>query len=308
MVNYIWGVMIILGIIYGVVFGDIEKVNNQIIYSAKEAIELAISMLGIVAFWNGLMEIGKASGLIGRMTKRIMPIIDFLYPGIPTGHKVKEEIATNMISNILGLGWEATSSGIKSMKYLQELNSRKAIASNNMCTFLVINISSLQLIPIVVFYIVIDGIANKVKIYDEFVKGAKEGMGIVFKIAPALIGLIVAVGITRASGLLDFIVSIIEPLGNLCKIPSDIIPIAFIRLFSTSAANGLLIDIYKTYGPDSYLGVLASVVMSCTEAAFYTMSVYFSAVKVSKTRWTLAGALVAIIAGLIASIVIVGLI
>lgn len=148
MVNYIWGVMIILGIIYGIVFGDIEKVNNQIIYSTKEAIELAISMLGIVAFWNGLMEIGKASGLISRMTKRIMPVIDFLYPGIPTGHKVKEDIATNMISNILGLGWAATSSGIKSMKYLQELNNRKTIASNNMCTFLVINISSLQLIPI----------------------------------------------------------------------------------------------------------------------------------------------------------------
>ncbi len=148
MLNYLWGLMIIIGIIVGVLKGNIAEVSNATINSSKEAVTLCITMLGIMAMWTGLMQIAKKCGLIESLTRALRPILKYLFPDIPKDHIVNEYIASNMIANILGLGWAATPMGLMSMKELKKLNNDSERASCDMCTLLIINISSLQLIPV----------------------------------------------------------------------------------------------------------------------------------------------------------------
>lgn len=153
MLNYIWAFMILIGILYGAFTGNISEVSNGFLTSSKEAITLCITMLGVLSFWSGIMEIGKRAGIIRQMTKLIMPFVNFLFPNIPKNHESREYITTNIIANILGLGWAATPPGLRAMESLSKLNEEKNgrkkvhISSDEMCTFLVINISSLQIIP-----------------------------------------------------------------------------------------------------------------------------------------------------------------
>lgn len=148
MLNYLWGFMIIIAIIVGIFSGRIDEVSNATLSSSKEAVTLCISMLGIMAMWTGLMEIAKKNGIVSSFTKALRPILRFLFPDIPQYHIVNEYIASNMIANILGLGWAATPMGLMAMKELKKLNKDSDVASYDMCTFLIINISSLQLIPV----------------------------------------------------------------------------------------------------------------------------------------------------------------
>lgn len=165
MLNYIWAFMIMLGVIYAALTGHMDDVTNAALDSAGEAISLCITMAGVVALWMGLMEIAKESGLIQKMTRGIGPFLDFMFPEIPKRHPAREYIATNIIANILGLGWACTPAGLKAMEELAKLEGERGnpaylpenrgtrgggerIASNEMCTFLILNISSLQLIPV----------------------------------------------------------------------------------------------------------------------------------------------------------------
>ncbi len=148
MLNYIWGFMIIVGILFGALNGTIPDITDAALNSAKDAVTLCITMTGVMSLWVGLMEIAKNTGLIRSLTRKLQPFIDFMFPNIPKGHIAREHISTNIIANILGLGWAATPAGLKAMEALQELNKGKNIASTEMCTFLIINISSLQLIPV----------------------------------------------------------------------------------------------------------------------------------------------------------------
>ncbi|MCC8017835.1 MAG: spore maturation protein [Lachnospiraceae bacterium] len=160
------------------------------------------------------------------------------------------------------------------------------------------------ILPLVVFYIVGCGMAAKAPVYDSFIKGAGNGLETVVKLAPALIGLMVATGVLRASGFLDFTA---EMIGNLLPetvFPSALVPLCVVKLFSSSAATGLLLDIYRQYGTDSLPGLTASLMLSSTETVFYTMSVYFMSAGIKKTRYTLCGALLASFAGIIASAVL----
>ncbi len=148
MLNYIWGLMIVIGIIVAALTGKIPELTDQILDSAKEAISLLIVMLGVVSMWNGVMKIAEESGLVEGITKKISPIIKFLYPKLPEESKAKKYIAANMVANFLGLGWASTPTGLMAFQELDKLNNNSKIASHEMCTFLIINISSLQLIPI----------------------------------------------------------------------------------------------------------------------------------------------------------------
>ncbi len=198
MLNYIWAFMIIIGVIYGAVTGNIKEVSNAALDSAGEAVSLCITMIGVMALWVGLMEIAQKSGLIEKLAKGIRPFIVFMFPGIPRGHAAEEYISTNIIANVLGLGWACTPAGLKAMEELAKLeeergmpgyapagnsgwkqpegadqnrvfqkagsgmagrnaeigfvggkaSKRERVASNEMCTFLILNISSLQLIPV----------------------------------------------------------------------------------------------------------------------------------------------------------------
>lgn len=158
--NYLWAFMILIGVVYAAFHGTLPAITNAALDSAKEAVTLCIAMTGVMSFWVGLMKIAEKSGIIAGLSRRLRPFLRFLFPGIPEGHVANEYIATNMIANIFGLGWAATPAGLKAMEALQELNvencKRKGtskhrgldIATDEMCTFLIINISSLQLIPV----------------------------------------------------------------------------------------------------------------------------------------------------------------
>lgn len=163
MLNYLWGFMILIGLGFGITTGQIEALSNAALDSAGEAVTLALTMLGIMAMWTGLMEIARQSGLMDKMTHGMTPVLRFLFPRIPKDHKANEYITANMIANLLGLGWAATPMGLKAMKELAQLERERIAArkpdtiaddvhlkkaSDEMCTFLVINISSLQLIPV----------------------------------------------------------------------------------------------------------------------------------------------------------------
>lgn len=148
MLNYLWGIMIILGIVVAVFTGNIDEVSNATISSSKEAVSLCITMLGVMAMWTGLMQIAKKCGLVGAFTRKMRPVIRLLFPDIPKDHIVNEYIASNMIANILGLGWAATPMGLMAMREFKKLNHDSEEASCDMCTMLIVNISSLQLIPV----------------------------------------------------------------------------------------------------------------------------------------------------------------
>ncbi|MCI9417680.1 MAG: nucleoside recognition protein [Eubacterium sp.] len=180
--NYLWGFMIVIGIVFAAFNGTLPEVTEAAVGSAKEAVMLCIGMTGIMSFWVGIMRIAENAGMIEGATKKMMPFLRFLFPGIPREHPANRYIATNMIANVFGLGWAATPAGLKAMEALSELEEErreakgrkeaafrqrkaggkarfrrkekermavpKGVASNEMCTFLIINISSLQLISV----------------------------------------------------------------------------------------------------------------------------------------------------------------
>ena len=160
------------------------------------------------------------------------------------------------------------------------------------------------IIPLFIVVILMSGFLNRRNAYADFVKGANKGLMTAVDILPTLAGLMVAVGILRASGLLDALTRLSGNWMEHIGFPSQLVPLAVVRMFSSSAATGLLLDVYEQFGTDSRIGRIASVMMSSSETIFYTMSIYFMTVKVKKTRWTLAGALVATIAGITASTIL----
>lgn len=163
------------------------------------------------------------------------------------------------------------------------------------------------IIPILVFYIVGMGILMKQNVYEEFIEGAKDGFHTVIGIMPTMVGLMVAVGILRASGFLEDFSNVLGRVTEQIHVPAELLPLAIVKMFSSSAATGLLLDLYKEYGTDSFLGMAASIMLSSTETIFYTMSVYFMSIRIKKGRYTLAGALLATVAGIGMSIFLAGI-
>ena len=157
------------------------------------------------------------------------------------------------------------------------------------------------MIPLVILSIVSYGLLKGVNVYDAFVEGAADGLKIVVKLLPTLIGLMIAVGMLRTSGALDGITRLISPLISWTKFPTEVIPLTLMRSVSAAASVGLLLDNFKMYGPDSFIGRLISIMFGCTETIFYTMSVYFMTVKIKDSRYTLKGALISTLAGIVAS-------
>lgn len=148
MLNAIWAFMIIIGIIYGAFTGHLSDISAAALDSATEAVSLCITMLGIMAFWVGLMKIAECSGMVTSITASLRPILRHLFPNLSPDSKAMEYISTNVVANILGLGWACTPAGLKAMEELSRLSPKKEVATNEMCNFLILNISSLQLIPV----------------------------------------------------------------------------------------------------------------------------------------------------------------
>lgn len=150
--NYLWAFMILTGVVFAAFHGTLPAVTQAALDSAKEAVTLCITMMGVMSFWVGLMRIAEKAGIIEGLSRKMRPVLHFLFPDLPQEHPVNEYIATNMIANVFGLGWAATPAGLKAMEELAEIKKEKGlpeeVASNEMCTFLILNISSLQLIPV----------------------------------------------------------------------------------------------------------------------------------------------------------------
>lgn len=163
------------------------------------------------------------------------------------------------------------------------------------------------IVPFLILVILVYGISMNVEVYHTFIEGAEKGFRTVIGIMPTLIGLMTAVGILRASGCLEFISDVLGMVTDKIGFPGELVPISIVKMFSSSAATGLLVDLYKEFGTDSFVGRAASIAMSCTETIFYTMSVYFLSVKIKHTRYTLAGGLLATMAGLVASVMLAGM-
>lgn len=160
MLNYLWAGMIVIGVVFAAFTGKMPDITNAALDSSKEAVTLCITMLGVMSFWVGLMEIAKRAGIMESAARRMRPLIRFLFPSLPKGHPAEEHITANIIANVLGLGWAATPAGLRAMDELGRLEEdrrrgrlpgpvrEKGVANNEMCTFLIVNISSLQLIPV----------------------------------------------------------------------------------------------------------------------------------------------------------------
>lgn len=157
-------------------------------------------------------------------------------------------------------------------------------------------------IPFIILFIVGNGLLRRQRVYEDFLDGAKSGVRTVVEIMPTLVGLMVAVGVLRASGFLDFLSDMLAKVLSFTNFPTELVPLAIVKMFSSSAATGLLLDLYKEHGTDSMIGLAASIMLSSTETIFYTMSIYFMTVKVKRTRYTLVGALIATFAGIVASV------
>lgn len=174
-------------------------------------------------------------------------------------------------------------------------------------TMQVISYLSNLMIPFLLFYVIGYGLLSKRDIYTDFLDGAKDGLKTVMGIVPTLIGLMTAVGILRASGFLEFLGSLLGKVTGQIGLPAELVPLTLVRMFSSSAATGLLADIFKEFGTDSPTGLMAGIMLSATESVFYCMSVYFGSVKIQKTRYTIPGALLATLAGVLGAVWIVNL-
>lgn len=148
MLNYIWGSMILLGIVVASFTGRLPDVTNAALESAQEAVTVCIKMLGILSMWTGLMKIAESGGLIKALSRRMAPLLCYLFPELKKDSKAMKYIATNFIANILGIGWAATPAGLKAMEELQKLNPDKSTASKSMCMFMIFNMSSLQIVSV----------------------------------------------------------------------------------------------------------------------------------------------------------------
>ena len=168
----------------------------------------------------------------------------------------------------------------------------------------IINFLSSLAMPLIILMIFIYGVIEKKEVFDKFIEGAKEGIKIVINIFPTLIGLFLAVGTLRSSGVLDMAIKLIEPLLHMMNFPTEIMPLALLRPISGSSSIAVATDIMKTFGVDSQIGIMAGVIMGATETTLYTIAVYSSSVKIKKTRFVLVASLTADIVGIITSVIV----
>lgn len=148
MLNVIWGFFLIGGILTGAFLGRMDLVTNAVIDGGRNAVELAFTMAGVVAVWSGILKIAEKGGMIDALAEKMEPFLDFLFPEVPRGHAARRYISANFTANFLGLGWAATPAGLLAMEELAKLNGKTGRASNAMCMFLVVNMSSLQLVTV----------------------------------------------------------------------------------------------------------------------------------------------------------------
>ncbi|SEN97531.1 Spore maturation protein SpmA [bacterium A37T11] len=401
--NYVWVSFFLIAFIVALVklifFGDTEvfqKIVTALFEMAQTGATTSLGLIGMMTFALGIMKIGERGGMINLFARAVGPFFNKLFPEIPKNHPAFGSILMNFSANMLGLDNAATPLGLKAMKELQELNPNKETASNAQIMFIVLNASSLALLPInimayrqeagakdpsdifmpillatffstlvglimvaiyqrinlfnrvilayiggltliigcllayfsslpqaeiaaiskvsgnlILFGLFVSFIAlalfKKINVYDAFIDGAKEGFDVAVKIIPYLVGILVAVGVFRASGTLDYLVQGISHLVAWMGFDTrfvEALPVAFMKPLSGSGARGLMVELMNARGADDFASRVACVIQGSTETTFYVLAVYFGSVAIKKTRHALPCALISELAGVIAAIII----
>lgn len=428
MINPIWLTLLLIGIITGLLTDHLEAITTATFDACKIAMmNIALPLAGVMALWLGIMRLAEKSGSLQKLASFLRPLLVRLFPDIPPHHPAMGSIVMNIAANMLGLGNAATPLGLRAMQDLEKLNPHPGVATNAMCTFLAINTSSIQLIPVTAIGILaaagathptaiistaliaslcscITGITaakilqrlpafktpapdtsitiktpplassstfelctpshplsfwgkgilllfitifigtgwrlvahqlpltspflafleslsllaipfllgffslyahlRGVPVYEEFVEGAKEGFHVVLRIFPYLVAILVAIGIFRAAGCITFLSHLLAPLLNHIGLPSELLPLIFVRPLSGSAATGCFAEIVKSAGPNSFLSQLAGTILGGTETTLYVLAVYFGSIAIKRGRHALAVGLIADTAGVVAALLI----
>ncbi len=401
MLNYIWlGFFLaaFLSCIYQFFVRDNNGIFAQVVQAtfdmASLSVEIALGLVGVLCLWLGFFTIAERAGFVELLTKAFRPLFKKLMPEVPSNHPAIGSVTMNMAANMLGLDNAATPLGLKAMQDLQELNPNKAIASNAQILFLVLNTSSVTLLPVtiflfraqqgsvdptavfipillatccstlagllivafiqrlnlfnktVLFYLLgfgaliglllafllgessvslaerssllgnllllliiitflVMGFLRKVNVYDAFIDGAKQGFDVALKIIPYLVAMLVAIGVLRASMVLDIVLKSIEKVVIALGLNPDFIaalPTALMRPFSGSGARAMLLETMNNYGVDSFAANVAAIVQGSTETTFYVLAVYFGSVGINRVRHAIGCGLFADLAGIIAAI------
>jgi spore maturation protein SpmA len=401
--NYVWVAFFLLSFIVALVklifFQDyqiFQNIVNSTFDMSKTGAEISLGLIGLMTFWLGIMKIGEKGGMINIFARAVGPFFNKIFPEVPKNHPALGSILMNFSANMLGLDNAATPLGLKAMKELQELNPDKETASNAQIMFIVLNASSLTLLPIsimayrkeagaidpsdvfipiliatffsslvgliavsiyqkinlfqktillylgaltlliggalyyfttlpqdqmnivasvagnvILFSIIISFITlafvKKINVFETFIEGAVEGLQVAFKIIPYLVGILVAVGVLRGSGAMDFIIEGISFgvafLGfDTAFVPA--LPVALMKPLSGSGARGLMVELMNNSGADSFASRVACIIQGSTETTFYVLAVYFGSVAIKRTRHALPAALLAELAGVVAAIII----
>ncbi|MDD3813647.1 MAG: nucleoside recognition domain-containing protein [Desulfocapsaceae bacterium] len=428
-INIIWLAMVVLATVTASYTGKMDALTKASFESAKDAVVLAIGLIGPMALWLGIMKVAEVGGLMQIIARRVRPLMVRLFPEVPHDHPAMSAMIMNMAANALGLGNAATPMGIKAMQELEKLAPEKGTATNAMCLFLAINTScvtilplgvitvraaagatnpasifipsliatccstlvaivmakilavrerepgvarehqvtaeaphlepsaapetgsellppgpagrifiwlmiaaflggvgyqlsmasepfafsaaslnalSSWLIPILISGLLIFGYLRGVKIYEALTDGAKEGFSTAVRIIPFMVAIFVAIGMFRASGAMDIMITILSPITTAMGMPAEALAMALMRPLSGSGAFGLMSEIVNQ-APNSFLADLVSVIQGSTETTFYVLAVYFGAVGIRRTRHALPAALCADAAGIIAAVLVCNL-
>lgn len=450
MLNYVWLFLAVSAVIIGGINGHLKELTDGIVKGAETAVTVAIGLIGIMALWLGIMRIAEKSGLVKLLANFLQPVFKFLFPDVPKGHPAISSMTMNIAANMLGLSNAATPLGLRAMKDLQSLNPTPDTATNAMCTFLAINTSSVQLIPmtavailasagskyptaivgtsllatfcstlagigavkwmekwrifrlnkqttnqnseadkkdnsiqnnsaikdcdtdteqslnksyekplsifgrvimfcwLLFFVFLFAGMASPeligwgvriadlpqpflarainaisllaipflvtffplyatlkgVKVYEEFVIGAKEGFEVAVRIIPYLVAILVAIGMFRGAGGIELLSKFFGALLSKIGFPVELLPMALMRPLSGSATLGIFSDLVKQYGPDSLIARMAGTLYGSTETTFYVVAIYFGSVNIRRFRHSVAAGLIADLVGVIAAVII----
>lgn len=401
MLNWIWLsfflVAFVMAIVTSTIGGDAEvwsRLMNTTFESSKKAFEICLGLTGVLSFWLGLMKVGEQGGVIARFSRLINPLFSRIFPGIPAGHPAQGSILMNVSANILGLDNAATPMGLKAMKELQQLNTKKDTASDAMIMFLVLNTSGLTIIPIsimmyrsqfgaanpsdifmpillatacssfgglllcclkqkvrmldkvilgtfagaiafiggisyffsqldqeqltlyssvfsnvllfsVIILFLLAGVRKKVPLFSTFVEGAKEGFQTVVTIIPYQIAMFVGISVFRECGALGYITDFFGWIFGLIGMNTDFVPAlptALLKPLNGAGARAMMLDVFQTFGVDSFVGHVASTIQGSTDTTMYVLAVYFGSVGISKMRYAAAYGLMADLIGIIAAI------
>ncbi len=445
MLNYIWLGLIVFAVLIGGWTGHLKEVADRSFEMAEFAVmKISLPLVGIMALWLGVMRLAERAGLVALLARLLRPLMRSLFPDVPPEHPAMGSMLMNIAANMLGLGNAATPLGLRAMRDLESLNPRPGTATNAMCTFLAINTSSVQLIPVTAIAIlaanksanptaivgtsilattcgavsgvtmakllarlpmfrlppvpvlplanqpkaedagngaaearpavqeaatlqplawwgaavigafclfflylfvrsafpglagaqlapeaatqtqfvrIVDAVSKlsipfllsvfplyamlrRVKVYEEFVDGAKEGFEVGIRIIPYLVAMLVAIGMFRAAGGIDMLSQWLRPVMVAIGFPADLLPMVLIRPLSGSGTLGAFTELVKQFGPDTLLSRTAGTIYGSTETTFYVLAVYFGCVGVKRTRYALGAGLFADAMGVVASVII----